>query len=160
MKKNSALLILFVMITSAMQAGDKLTDNFVVVGNETYYCNDLSVGNMNTSISVEGNTLLKIPTKAVKAYVKGEKLYEYLPVINQEKDTVGWAFMQYLASNNGSRIYLYCSDCLNYDPVNRKIAPEIPVYRFYVFKGGKFVTVTDDLNEEEVLATFGVKVIV
>lgn len=160
MKKKSILLIPFVMITCAMKAGDKLTDNFVVVGNETYYCDDVTVGNMNTSISVDGNTLLKIPTKAVKAYVKGEKLYEYLPVIDKDKDTVGWAFMQYLTSNNGSRIYLYCSDCLNYDPINRTIAPAIPVYRFYVFKSGKFVTVTDDLNEEEVLATFGVKVIV
>jgi hypothetical protein len=43
--------------------------------------------------------------------------------------------------------------------VNGIIEPIKPVYRYYIFKSGKFVSVTDDQNVEAQLAPFGVKII-
>jgi hypothetical protein len=157
--KSSAFLLLLFFLTSGLYAAHKSTDSFVIIGDQTYFCDEVQIGKVNTSICVDGDKVLKVPTNFVKAYVQGSKLYEYLPVLTQDQDTAGWAFMQFLASSKGNRLYLYCSNCLKYDPVNGTIAPTTPVYRYYIFKSGKFVSVTDDINEEAVLASFGVKVI-
>jgi len=156
--KKITLFLLMVLIASGLLASGKETGSFVVVGDETYYCTEVQLGKINTNICIDGQQEMKVPTRFIKAYTKGSKLYEYLPVLNLQQDTTGWAFMQFLASKNGNRLYLYCSNCLKYDPVYGIIAPSMPVYRFYVFKHGRFVSVTDDFNENETLADFGVKI--
>lgn len=157
--KNTALLSLLVFFSLGLKAADKLTDSFVIIGEKTFYCDKVHVGMGSTRIYIDGKQILKVPTFAINAYAENGMLYEYLPVLTKDQDTVGWAFMQFIASRNGSRIYRYCSDCLHYDPVNEKIAPTMPVYRYYTFKRGNFVSVSDDENVKEHLASFGVRII-
>jgi len=87
------------------------------------------------------------------------KFYGYFTIFKSDLYTVGLAFMQYITSCDGNRLYRYCSNCLKYDPVNEKIDPELPVYRYYIFKSGKFISVTDDFDLQSQVASFGVKVI-
>jgi hypothetical protein len=157
--KNSAFLFLLFFLTSGLYAADKSTDNFVIIGDETYYCDEVHPGKANTSIYIDGKQIFKVPTSYVDAYAQGGKFYEYLPVMNKNQDTMGWAFMQFITSHNGMRLYRYCSNCLKYDPVNGTIAPVVPLYRYYTFKSGKFVSVTDDHDLQSQLKEFGVKVI-
>jgi hypothetical protein len=100
---------------------------------------------------------MKIPTFLINAYQKNGLLFERLPVVNKNQDTAGWAFMQFIASHEGYRLYRFCSNCLHYDPATGHIAPENPVYRYYVFKRGKFVSMTDDYNDIAILKQFGIK---
>ncbi len=67
--------------------------------------------------------------------------------------------MQFIASHDGNRLYRYFSNCLKYDPVNEKIDPVLPVYRYYILKSGNFVSVTDDEDLQAQLSSFNVKVI-
>lgn len=157
--KSSAFLFLLFFLTSGLYAADKSTDNFVIIGDETYYCDEVHPGKANTSIYTDGKLILKVPSFTINAYAQGGKFYEYLPVMNKKQDTTGWAFMLFITSHDGYRLYRYCSNCLKYDPVNGIIAPIVPVYRYYTFKSGKFVSVTDDHDLQAQLASYGVKVI-
>ncbi len=155
--KSSVLLFLLVLLTSVVIAAGKPTDTYVIIGDKTYYCDDVHVGKASTSMYIHGRRLLKVATYVVDAYAESGRFYEYLPVMRQNQDTAGWAFMQLIASNNGFRVYRYCSSFLKYDPVSGIIAPTLPVYRYYIFKRGKFVSVTDDQNVKAQLAPYGVK---
>jgi len=135
------------------------TDTYIIVGENTYYCDEIHLGKAYTRIYSEGKQLLRVPTYLIKAYARGGKFYEYLPVLTQDQDTAGWAFMQFIASRDGERLYQFCSNCLKYDPVTGKIEPTMPVYRYYTFNHGKFVSVTDDTNLQAQLSSFGVRVI-
>jgi len=158
--KKSVLILLLVILSCSIQAAVKSTDTFIIIGNETYYCDKVQPGKAYTRIYIDGKQYLKVPTAIVKAYAQSNKFYEYLPVMNTEKDTTGWAFMQLIASHDGYRLYQFCSNCLKYDPVNGIIDPPVPVYRYYIFRQGEFVSVTDDTELQAQLSGFGVKVMV
>ena len=158
--KTSLLLIALVLFSSVLVAAVKPTDNFIIIGDKTYYCDNVQPGKTFTRAYIDGKLFLKVQTKDITAYAKNGKLFEYLPVLNNGKDTTGWAFMEYLATHDGNRLYRYCSNCLHYDPVYSKIDPSMPVYRYYIFNGGKFVSVSDDYNLQAQVAPFGLKVAV
>lgn len=157
--KKSAIIILFVLFAFNLQASSNSTSTFVIIGDQTIYCDKIQMGKQSTKIYANGKLLSKIPTCKIRAYASNSRFYEYLPVVNENFDTTGWAFMQFIASHDGSRLYRYCSNCLKYDPVNETIAPVLPVYRYYIFKGNKPVAVTNDDNLQAKVASFGVKVI-
>lgn len=155
--KYTALLFLLVIMIPGLNAAVKSTDNFVIIGNNTYYCDEVRVGRGFTRIYINGRQYCRVPSNLVNAYAEKGNFYEYLPVLNTHKDTTGWAFMQFVTSRDGYRLYRYCSNCLKYDPVTGIIEPIRPVFRYYIFKSGKFVSVTNDQNEQEQLASFGIK---
>jgi hypothetical protein len=157
--KNSVILFLLVLFASGLLAAAKPADNFVIIGEKTYYCDKVQVGPAFTRAYVDGKLFFKFPTNNITAYADKGRFFEYLPVMNKDGETTGWAFMEFLASRDGDRLYRYCSNCLHYDPVNGKIEPTIPTYRYYIFNGGRFVSVTDDYNLQAQVAVFGVKVV-
>jgi|APIni6443716594_1056825.scaffolds.fasta_scaffold600174_1 hypothetical protein len=157
--KKSVIFVLFVLIGFHLQANFNPTTTFVIIGDETIYCDKIQMGKVSTKIYLDGNVSLKIPTNKIRAYAQNGTFYEYLPVLNERFDTTGWAFMEYIVSHDGNRLYRYCSNCLKYDPVNETIAPVLPIYRYYIFKGNMLVTVTNDDNLQATVALFGVKVV-
>jgi hypothetical protein len=156
--KSLTLLFLLFFMTTGLLAAQKSTENFVIIGDETYYCDEVHAGMAKTSIYIDGKLRFKVPSYVISAYAQSGKFFEYLPVLNKNQDTTGWAFMQFITSHDGNRLYRYCSNCLKYDPVNATVAPIVPVYRYYVFRSGKFVSVSDDQDLQSQLAVFGVKV--
>ena len=156
--KSLALLFLLVLLTSGLRAAGTPAENFIVIGDKTYFYDKVRVGKAFTRIYIDGRKFFKVPTFVVNAYAENGKFYEYLPVVSKYQDTAGWAFMEFIAMHDGYRLYRYCSNCLKYDPVTGIIAPIMPVYRYYIFKNGKFVSVSDDQNVNAQLAFFGVKV--
>jgi hypothetical protein len=158
--RNTILIFLLVIGTYSLQAADRSTGTFIIIGSDTYFCDEVHPGKAFTRIYNDGKLFMKVPTAIVKAYAHGNKFYEYLPVINTEKDTTGWAFMEYITSQDGNRLYRFCSNCIHYDPVSGKIDPVLPVYRYYTFKQGVFISVTDDQNNLRAqLSSFNVKVV-
>jgi len=158
--KKSIILMLSILWIFSLEAANKPTDTFIIIGDETYYCDEVHVGKANTRIYRDGKEILKVRTSLVNAYAQGGRFYEYLPVLNKNQDTTGWAFMQFITSHEGNRLYRFCSNCIHYDPVSGVIAPALPVYRYYIFKSGRFVSVTDDRDDLHAqLSTFNVKVL-
>jgi hypothetical protein len=157
--KRIIFLCLMLLLTSGIKASDKAAVSFVVTGENTYYCDKVYIGAMSTRIYIDNRQVLKIPTSMIIAYSQNGRLFERLPVVNKKQDTVGWAFMQLISTRAGYRLYLFCSNCIHYDPATGEIAPFTPVYRYYIFKDGKFISVTDDLNVKSQLAKFGVKLV-
>lgn len=156
--KNSVILFLLVLFASGLFATAIPTDSFVIIGDKTYYCDKVQVGTTYTRAYIDGKIFLKYPSNSITAYADKGRFFEYLPVLNKNEEITGWAFMEFLASHDGNRLYRYCSNCLHYDPVTGKIAPAIPTYRYYIFNRGRFVSVSDDFNLQAQVAVFGVKV--
>jgi hypothetical protein len=157
--KTLILLCLAILLITGIQATGKRTDCFVVVGNETIFCDKIFVGKSTFRLVDDGKQLMRIQSPEIKAFSMYGNLFERLPVVNTNNDTSGWAFMQFIASNNGYRLYRYCSNCVHFDPVTGKIAPENAVYRYYIFKGGKYVKVLDENNVKSELAKYGVRLV-
>ncbi len=154
--KTSALLILLLFHASVQNAANKPASNFVIIGDKTFYCDDVHVGKSSTKIFTDGRKYFKVSTFNISAYAQGGRFFEYLPVLNISNDTTGWAFMQLIATRDGSRLYRYCSNCLRYDPLTGIIAPVLTVYRYYIFKSGNLRLVSDDRNSKSLLKAFGV----
>jgi len=152
-------LLIFLMIGSEIQAGSPLAKNYVVSKGKTYFCEKLIVGSANTKIFNAVGEVTKIPVHLVDSFRQGNNIFVKLPVISKSNDTIGMAFMQYITSRSGLQLFRYCSKCLQYDPVESIIAPVNQVYRYYVFKGGKFFKILDKENIDSYLSFFGVRVI-
>ncbi len=156
MKKIVALILLSLLI-SASRAGNGEKNNFVLYQGVTYYCDEVYIGPDNTRICSYGSESLRLPTAQIEAYYHNGKLFEKLPIITKNFDTAGWAFMQFIASYSGYRLYRYCSNCAHYDPATGEINPSLLYFRYYIFKGGKFFALTDDEDANARLALFGVR---
>jgi hypothetical protein len=157
--KKIMILILMLQIGSVIQAADETMTNYIVVGDETFYCEKVFIGKSSTRIYVNGNQVIKFPTYLVDAYELNGKYFEKLPVVNKKQDTAGWAFMQFIATRGEYKLYRYCSNCVHYDPSTDQICPDDPVFRYYIFKDGKYVTIADDRNVKNLLNKFGVKLV-
>ena len=153
---RTAMVITMLLMFSALKASDKKEECYVIIGDNTYYCNVIRMGQGNTRI-YSGSGMIKIPTSIIDAYSNDGMLFERLPVVNKNLDTAGWAFMQFISARSGYRLYRYCSNCVHYDPLTGEIAPETPVYRYYIFKDGNFVNMLDENHIKTQLSRFGVK---
>jgi hypothetical protein len=150
-------ILCFTLLSSGIHASLSTTDNYIVVDNETFFCGDIHVGPSSFRVTTTDGNVKRISTARIDAYSQKGLLFERLPVINKKQDTAGWAYMQFISSRDGYKLYRYCSNCSQYDPSTGEIAPAAPVYRYYIFKDGKFITVTDDYNVKSLLRRFGVK---
>ncbi|NVO21186.1 MAG: hypothetical protein HXX13_15900 [Bacteroidetes bacterium] len=156
MKKLTIIFCLMLLITGAKSNSNKV-ESYVIVGDETYFCDEIHVGPSSFRILTPDGDKMKISTAIIDAYSLRGALYEKLPVVNKNLDTTGWAYMQFISSRNGYKMYRYCSSCTQYDPFTGTIAPSNPIYRYYIFKNGRFITFTDDHNVKSLLSRFGVK---
>lgn len=157
--KTIAIFFQLFLIGIVALAADEKTANYIIVGDETFYCDKIYVGRNSTRLYMGGNQLIKLPTDVIDSYSANGHVYDKMPVITKKQDTAGWAFMQLLATKGEYKLYKFCSNCVHYDPSADVIAPASPVYRYYVFRNGKYVTVTDDTNAKSVLRHFGVRMI-
>ncbi|MBK7031332.1 MAG: hypothetical protein IPH45_19980 [Bacteroidales bacterium] len=157
--KTLIILSFIILSTLWVSASEKSGNSYIIVGNETFYCDMLRVGKGSTKAYLGGKRLLKMPTQMIDAYSQNGVVFEKMPIICKNNDTAGWAFMQLISSRNGYSLYRFCSNCIHYDPAEGIINPIYPVYRYYIFKKGKFVSLVDENNAKEQLAKFGVKML-
>lgn len=158
MKKVRALLSIMLLVFGNLAIS--MTANDIVISEgKTFFCEKVLMGPATARVYNAAGEMTKIPSRSVESFIKDDKVFVKLPVVNKTKDTVGMAFMQYIASRSGLQLFRYCSNCLHYDPVEGVIAPINAVYRYYVFSGGKFFLLLDEVNTESFLSYFGVKII-
>ena len=157
--KRKMLIVSLLLLVGGIHANLNKTESFVVVGDETYFCDEIYTGPSSFKVTTVNGDIMKIATGRIDAYAQNGMLFEKMPVVNKNRDTAGWAFMQFITSRDGYKLYRYCSNYNQYDPSTGEIAPEAPVYRYYIFRNGSYINVTDDHNVKALLMRFGVKVI-
>jgi hypothetical protein len=156
--KNLFVLLSIMLVNSVCQAIRPPINDIVVSDGKTYFCDKVIMGPASAKIYYAAGEILKIPSKSVESFIKNGQVFIKLPVITKANDTIGMAFMQYINSRSGLQLFRYCSNCLKYDPVEGVIAPVNTVYRYYIFKGGKFFMLLDENDSATFLAFFGVRV--
>lgn len=155
--KTSLNIILLVLLSTGVLAGS-MGDGFVVADGVTYFCKTMRTGLFNTRIVTNDGHLVKVPNNSVQAYQMNGHQFERLPLVDRRGDTIDYAFMEFIAQNNESRLFRYCSNCCKYDPLYGEIAPLNPVYRYYVLSNGRLKLLADDDETGKTLAFFSVKV--
>jgi len=149
------MLVLFSTVVLAESEGE----DFVVADGVTYFCRDMRIGLLKTYIYTPEGSIVKVSNSNVQAYrLKGHQ-YELLPLIDHSGDTVDYAFMEFIAMQNGNRLYRYCSNCSKYDPLNGEIGPLNRVYRYYIYSNGQLKLLTMEDVSGEIMACFNVKLI-
>ncbi|MHC1777046.1 MAG: hypothetical protein AB9834_16720 [Lentimicrobium sp.] len=155
---KTSLNIIFLVLLSTGVLAESMGDGFVVADGVTYYCKTVRTGLLNTKIVTNDGHIVKVPNNSVQAYRMNGHQFELMPLVDRGGDTIDYAFMEFIALNNDSRLYRYCSNCRNYDPLNGEIAPLNPVYRYYVLSNGRLKLLTNDDETGKILACFNVKV--
>jgi hypothetical protein len=158
MKKVIVLLGIMLLASGNRIIGRQISD-IVVSDGITYFGDKVIPGPASVKIYNSGGEIIKIPNQTVESFIRNEQVFVKLPVVTKANDTVGMAFMQYIANRSGLQLFRYCSKCLHFDPLEVEIAPINPVYRYYIFKGGKYFMLLDEKDTDTFLSFFGVKVI-
>jgi hypothetical protein len=157
--KKTIIISGVVFFMSFGQVFSRSMNDVVVSDGQTIFGDKVIPGNKNMKIYNADREITKIPSRSVESYTKEEKVFVRLPVLTKANDTVGLAFMQYITSRSGLQLFRYCSTYLNFDPLEGEIAPINPVYRYYIFKGGKYLMLLDETDTETFFSFFGVKVL-
>jgi len=157
--KSTFILLNLMLIALSGQARNPPINDIVVSGGKTFFCDKVIMGPASAKIYNSAGEISKIPSQSVESFIKSGQVFVKLPVVTMANDTVGMAFMQYINSRSGLQLFRYCSQCLHYDPVEGVIAPINQVYRYYIFKGGKYFMLLDEKDADTFLSFFGVKVI-
>jgi hypothetical protein len=157
MKTSLIIITLALLSTGAM--AESSGDGFIVADGVTYFCQTIRTGLANTRIMTMDGSIVKVPNNSVQAYRLNGHQFELLPLVDRQGDTIDYAFMEFIATGNNSRLYRYCSNCRKYDPLNGEIAPINFIYRYYVLRNGHLELLTNENMAVEILSCFNVKVI-
>ena len=131
--------------------------NYVTVGENTLFSDDVKVGTNNIKIATESGVIMKTPLENVNAYMVDGKLCERLPVVCNDGSVKCTALMELVAFRNGLGLYKYsakrCNDkigCTFYDETKRGAM-------YFVYSNGKLHLRVDNDNANTVFPFFGVE---
>lgn len=155
---KTPMILCWLLIFSTLAFAENTGDNFVVAGGSTYLCQEMRIGFLNTRIITTDGKIIKVPNHRVEAYRVNGHQYELLPLINFNGDTVDMAFMEFICTREGTRLYRYCSNCSKYDPLKCEIAPINRVYRYYILRDGQMKLLTEKDETSKFMSYFKVRV--
>lgn len=155
--KTSLIIIMLVLLSTGLPA-ESTGDGFIVADGVTYFCQTMRTGLAHTRIVTIDGDIVKVPNNSVQAYRLNGHQFELMPLVDRGGDTIEFAFMEFIAMSNDSRLYRYCSNCSKYDPLNGEIAPLNRVYRYYVLRDGHLKLLKDEDETGTTLEFFNVKV--
>jgi len=137
--------LLFIGLYTNVMAGEKPAC-YVKTGDKTYFGQKIKTGSFAIKITSDDGKVVKVPIHKVKSYSDGSRLFELLPVVNDEYDTTYFRIMEFATSRNGLRLFSF------YNPELEKPGREI-----YVFNKERLYLKLDQKNAANVLAFFGIK---
>ena len=148
--KKSFVIAVFILICFGIKAIAVNPDVcYVKTADKVYFGQDVKVRMIYTKIISADGTIAKVKTSEVKAYMHDNKLFEAMPLICLDGDTLCEAFMEKMATRSGLSLYRYkcCTDCG-------------VTCIYFVYKDNKLHLRVDSYNAESVLPFFGVKSVV
>jgi hypothetical protein len=138
-------LILICFGIKAIAAGPDIC--YVKTADKVYFGNDVKKGMVYTKIISSDGTITKVANNEIKSYMHEGKRFDLLPLTCPDtRDTLCFAFMEYLTSKSGLKLYRY--ECC-------ELRDHVMVY--FVYKDDKLYLGVNHNNAESVLPFFGIK---
>jgi hypothetical protein len=145
MKKSILIAaLLFIGLYTNVMA-DVKPSCYVKTGDKTYYGQKIRTGAYSIKITSDNGSVVKVPIHKVKSYSDGSRLFEQLPTVNDRYDTTGYRIMEYVASNNGLKLFSFYNSEL-----------EKPGRELYIYNDERLYLKIDRKNAANVLAFFGI----
>jgi hypothetical protein len=146
MKKFLFILVLMLISFSVRVLAVKPEVCYVKTANMVYFGNDVKMGLFNTKIISCDGCVTKVKTSEITSYMHDGKLYDLLPLICPTGDTLCHAFLEYMTSRNGLKLYRFhcCENC-------------IVKWVYFVYKDGNLYLRINQYNAESILPFFGIK---
>jgi hypothetical protein len=158
MKKSILITALIMLAYGTMAyAGEKVC--YLTANGNTYFGMNLKQGLFKTKIVSTDGKMFKVKNREIDAFSDGNHLYEKLPVICENNDTVCMAMMEYLTSREGLKLYRYTCFYEDNDASTSTFKKASEHYGYFVFKDGKFYLRIDEKNASEAFPFFGIDVI-
>lgn len=150
-------LIVFLFLASAAlfsQAGDKL--DYVIVGDQTYFSEDVKIGSASVKIATDNGLTLKAPMKDVTAYFVDGRYYQRLPLVCKNGETKCTALLELVSMRNGLQLFKYRSGhennslgCCFFDASNDEAM-------YFIYQHGELYLRVDRENADTVFNFFKV----
>ena len=150
--KNLILLLVFMFISCSINASpiSKLRNKskdvcYVKTADKVYFGQDIRKGILHTKIiSADGN-INTVDNEKITGIMHNNKIYEMLPVICENGDTLCHALLEYVTERSGLKLYKYCCH-----------QQTDPRYGYFVFKDNKLYLRVNMINYTSVFPFFGV----
>ena len=145
MKKSLVLAALFLVgIYANVVAGSKPAC-YVKTTEEVYFGQKLKIGLLNTKIISEDGKIVKVSNTKVLSYTNGSRLFDLLPLADNNPETPELVLMEYIASRSGLKLYCYENN-----------SDRTTVKEYFVFNEGKLHIRIDQNNAANILSFFGI----
>jgi len=145
MKKSLVIAALFLVgIYANVVAGSKPAC-YVKTAEDVYFGHKLKIGLLNTKIISEEGKIVKVPNKKVLSYTNGSRLFELLPLADNNTETSELVLMECITSRSGLKLYCYENN------LDRTAVKE-----YFVFSDGQLHIRIDQSNAANVLSFFGI----
>lgn len=134
MKKLNYLFIIGMLaITTLAKAG---VPDYVICDNEIKYFDKVRFGLTTSLVGIEESGKVRYNANDIVAYRKNGRIYEKVPVIQNNKETGRFKFMELVAYRNGMKVY------------REKLESGLlsPEYDYFVYQGDRFVVKFDEKN--------------
>lgn len=155
--KKLIVLLAFVSLAFIVRAANELS--YVIVGDKTYFSNNVKIGLTNLRMDTEDGLTFKAPLKMVDAYMIDGILCERLPIFCADGKVKCTALLELVSLRNGMKLFklhAYKNNkglgCCFVDETNRESM-------YFVYKDGKLHLRVDEKNAETVFDFFHVKFI-
>jgi hypothetical protein len=146
MKKSIVIAaLLFIGFYSSVMAGSEPAC-YVKTAENVYFGQKLKIGLLKTTVIAEDGKTLKVPNHDVLSYMNGSKLFELLPLADNDPETPDFVLMECIAVRSGLKLYSYSN------PSDKDSGKE-----YFVYKDGNLHVRTDRNNASNILMFFGIK---
>lgn len=147
-------LMLFALVE--ISANVPSPDEYVKTKDDVLYYSKLTFGSNKARLILDNGQKITLMNNEVIAYKKNEKIFEKMPLYNNNKKTNKEVFMEVLKYTNGMKLYRYTTygQEVNF-PYH--VSSTKKVEKYYVFRNGNYHLQIDEANYKTVFAFFGIK---
>ena len=152
------LLISFVtliLITFSIKADNAGNSDFLTVNGKTYNFKNIKFGMSKIKIVDEAGVKMIFKNKEISSYILKGHLYERLPITNNQYETTGHAFMEFISEKNGMKLYKWGDSDEKSELVSNKYVASHYKDSYFVFQDGKFLFQVNENNSRNVFTFFG-----
>jgi len=139
-------LILFAFLTVNAKGISDM--DYVVTKNATYFCQDITIGLLNYKCTLEDGEVLSLKLNEIRAYKKDGRIFERLPIYQENQATGSTSFMELLGMKDELKLFKY----VNY--VNTA-TQNLPIDEYFVYRNGVYVLELTPKSGPNVLKFFG-----
>jgi hypothetical protein len=152
--KKIIFTMMLVLVSLAGTA--KELDYYVIASGEKLYCSKIRLGAVTTKAVLENGEKVTLRTAEINSYRLNGKIFDKLPVYENNKLTDQKVFMQFVTTRAGLKLYKYTKFEEGIEKTTGSIFKAGPVDYYVVFKGDQFYVAITEKNYANLFNFFGV----